>query len=192
VLVGNSFQCGVVAWIICHWAVAFGCRKGVPALQDMRCENEALANQQRIQYRDLSNPEDKCNFLLVEEMARRCTHRGSDVRLDTGDFLKPDVWPTWVIDLERWEWVTCMAWKWKEGGAHYGARNPSRAINGPVANETVTPSQNQNFARRRQPGNLGHHNKGPLEQSCAQLYRAKIVCYFGCRIVQAIVLLHRQ
>ena len=54
--------------------------------------------------------------VLVKQLCRRATHRGSDVRLDTGQFMKLDVWPGAPTDPSRWTWKMLQSWKWKRSG----------------------------------------------------------------------------
>eukprot|EP00973_Karenia_brevis_P030389 4189703-Karenia_brevis.AAC.1 len=49
-------------------------------------------------------------------MSRRCTHRGSDVRLDTGSIFKPDSWLRKPINPECWIWCNVLAWRWQRQG----------------------------------------------------------------------------
>ena len=37
-LIGNSFQCGVLAWLLGHWAVGMHMLVGVPTLDQMRSQ----------------------------------------------------------------------------------------------------------------------------------------------------------
>eukprot|EP00969_Alexandrium_andersonii_P302901 13389556-Alexandrium_andersonii.AAC.1 len=43
---------------------------------------------------------------LVEGMVRRCDPRGSDLRLDSGEAMRPDLWPRRPIPVGRWTWRT--------------------------------------------------------------------------------------
>ena len=54
--------------------------------------------------------------VLVKQMCRRATRGGSDVRLDTGQFMRPDVWQRAPTDPSRWTWKTLHSWKWKHNG----------------------------------------------------------------------------
>eukprot|EP00973_Karenia_brevis_P080982 11233791-Karenia_brevis.AAC.1 len=99
-LVGNSFHCGVVAWLLSHWAQSAGFLDKVLTVQEMRSRPQTFSQGRQIQHKDLGEPDEEASILLVEEMSRRCTHRGSDVRLGTGSIFKPDSWPRKPINPE--------------------------------------------------------------------------------------------
>ena len=42
--------------------------------------------------------------VLVKQLRRRATHWGSDVRLDTGQLMRLDVWLRQPTDPSRWTW----------------------------------------------------------------------------------------
>jgi hypothetical protein len=42
--------------------------------------------------------------LLVLSYVRQADHKGSDVRLDTGDFLTPKAWPRQCVEVASWRW----------------------------------------------------------------------------------------
>ena len=45
----------------------------------------------------------------MNSLLRGADYRGSDVRLDSGELLKPGAWPRRSIDPARWEWYTLVA-----------------------------------------------------------------------------------
>ena len=116
-LLGNSFSCFAVAFLLSHW------------LEDRQWRNRPSSAQEVVEAAGLgvlnapscsvrqhslrSNPPD-ASVALVEEYARRATHRGSDIRLDTGVLLRPDAWPRQPIDPSSWEWRTAATWRWSE------------------------------------------------------------------------------
>ena len=64
--------------------------------------------------KSLSPPEQiRAQEVLVKQMCRRVTHRGSDVRLDTNQLMKPDVWPRQPADPSRWTWKLQHSATWK-------------------------------------------------------------------------------
>eukprot|EP00973_Karenia_brevis_P023517 3238433-Karenia_brevis.AAC.1 len=69
-----------------------------------------------VKHRDLEDNAEDASVLLITEMTRRATHRGSDVRLDTNDLMKPSAWPRRHIDPSRWEWKTVTTWQWTKPG----------------------------------------------------------------------------
>ena len=119
-LIGNSFQCGVVAWLLAHWATAAGDLEGGPSVDEMRSncgENDFSCDSQAcgplVHQRAHEEPQNDASVVLVEEMARRATSRGSDVRLDTGDMMTPEAWPRRPCDPQRWTWKTVARWPWQ-------------------------------------------------------------------------------
>ena len=51
---------------------------------------------------------------LVHSFVRAADQRGTDVRLDTGEPMRPHLWPRRPIRPERWDWKTEVTWKWKK------------------------------------------------------------------------------
>ena len=45
---------------------------------------------------------------------RGVEHRGSDVRLDTGCQMRPNVWPRQSLDPDLWIWQTAAFYPWKQ------------------------------------------------------------------------------
>ena len=50
----------------------------------------------------------------VNSLIRASDYRGSDVRLDSGELLRPAVWPRRSIDPARWEWFPLVAHRFKD------------------------------------------------------------------------------
>ena len=130
-LVGNSFQCGVVAWLIAHWAVHAGYLTSVPTVLEMRATGGGFtASELQVQFAkpdeagpavrraDLKAPAAAAcpSVTLVEEMVRRSEVRGSDVRLDTLEVMRPDLWPRRPISVARWTWRAVVIWGWRQSG----------------------------------------------------------------------------
>ncbi|CAK0839771.1 unnamed protein product, partial [Prorocentrum cordatum] len=106
-LVGNSFQCLVVAWILSHWAVKFGYLHTVPSVVEMRdlgggatIEDASVTLDDvghdegvPIRQHSLEEPDAALDpsIVIVEELARRAEARGSDIRLDTFEAMRPDL-----------------------------------------------------------------------------------------------------
>ncbi|CAK0870953.1 unnamed protein product, partial [Prorocentrum cordatum] len=128
-LLGNSFQCGVVAWIVAHWAHRHGYLDSVPTMAEARAVGgafdaaEGLAQVAKegddsgvvIRDRGLEEAEAQADpsIQIVEELIRRAEVRGSDVRLDTLEVMRPDLWPRRPISVSRWTWKTVLVWKWR-------------------------------------------------------------------------------
>ncbi|CAK0818913.1 unnamed protein product [Prorocentrum cordatum] len=106
-LLGNSFQCGVVAWIVAHWAHRHGYLDTVPTITEARAVGgafdaaEGLVQVAKegddsgvvIRDRGLEEAEAQADpsIQIVEELIRRAEVRGSDVRLDTLEVMRPDL-----------------------------------------------------------------------------------------------------
>ncbi|CAK0842773.1 unnamed protein product, partial [Prorocentrum cordatum] len=128
-LLGNSFQCGVVAWIVAHWAHRRGYLDSVPTMAEARAVGgafdaaEGLVQVAKegddsgvvIRDRGLEEAEAQADpsIQIVEELIRRAEVRGSDVRLDTLEVMRPDLWPRRPISVSRWTWKTVLVWKWR-------------------------------------------------------------------------------
>ena len=50
--------------------------------------------------------------MLVVELLRGVDHKGSDVRLSTGQLISPSCWPRVPIDPGFWNWQLAMKWRW--------------------------------------------------------------------------------
>ena len=100
-LVGNSFQCSTVAWFLAHWAVHTQYLPRVPTVVEMReaaCHTSVESGDAAVEL----------NKLLVQH----ADVRGSDVRLDTNELMRPDLWPRRPINVDQWSWRTIMRWDW--------------------------------------------------------------------------------
>ena len=115
-LLGNSFSCLAVAFLLSHWLEDRQWRDRPSSAQEVV---EAaglgmdLAPACAVRQHDLRGCLPDASVELVEQYARRATHRGSDIRLDTGVLLRPDAWPRQPIDPSSWEWRTIVTWKWR-------------------------------------------------------------------------------
>ena len=126
-LVGNSFACSVVAYIFAHWAVQQGYLTAVPSVEEMRRRGGDWTGARAALHTDVPDSEAAGKLCLkkvgdeeqqdpsaelVMELIRRADPRGSDVRLDSGDLMRPDCWPRKPVDVSRWTWRTVAVWKW--------------------------------------------------------------------------------
>jgi len=116
-LLGNSFHCGTVAWLAGHWAVRAGYLSSVPDVVDMRLKgpDRGVIGPPVVAHLSCGSHTDP-SVQLAENMVRRATHRGSDVRLDTGDILRPDAWPRKPVDPSLWTWQSTHKWRWQSPG----------------------------------------------------------------------------
>ena len=73
---GNAFQCGTVAYILGHWALAAGVITSLPTVQEMRASVSGTVDV------GVQLPDEE--EYLAESFIRRVTSRGSDIRLDSG------------------------------------------------------------------------------------------------------------
>ena len=146
-LIGNSFQCGTVAWIVAHWAVRWGYLDSVPSPEEMRrsCgtpsvqeveismhdEKKPEARGTAVRSRDLDEDDagSDPSIVLVEELVRRTDQRGSDVRLDSNELMRPDLWPRRPINTGRWTWQAVTIWEWARQ-AHITELELRSALNG--------------------------------------------------------------
>ncbi|CAK0796360.1 unnamed protein product, partial [Prorocentrum cordatum] len=128
-LLGNSFQCVVVAWVLAHWAQRAGYLTEIPSARQMRetgggatvadatvsmdqidCDDGVLVRQHDLESEDAAlDP----SIIIVEELARRAEARGSDIRLDTFEAMRPDLWPRRPVSVARWSWKATAIWDWK-------------------------------------------------------------------------------
>ena len=90
-----------------HWAKAASYLTSIPNLLSLRSCSVSIESPKS----PTSAEHVKAQKVLVRQMCRRATHRGSDVRLDTGH-----VWPRAPTDPSRWTWKTRHSWKWKHKG----------------------------------------------------------------------------
>lgn len=51
--------------------------------------------------------------VLVLNLLRNVTYRGSDVHVDSLSFYRPERLPKAAIDSRQWKWKICKGWKWK-------------------------------------------------------------------------------
>ena len=105
-LLGDSFACLPVAFLLQHWLVAVEFMPRLLSTGEMR--DDALPRSAT----DLS-----CNEqarLLAQGHISGSDPRGSDVRLDSGDLLAPKSWPRKPIDAGRWFWKSIWSTLWKK------------------------------------------------------------------------------
>ena len=111
-LLSLSFSCAVIAWLLAHRARVASYLSFITEPSAMR--SLSVSNQCLI---SLSLSEHiRAQEVLVKQMCRRVTHRGSDVRLDTNQLIRPDVWPRQPTDPSRWTWKLLHSWKWEHSG----------------------------------------------------------------------------
>ena len=111
-LLSSSFSCAVIAWFLARWAKAAGYLSSIPNVWSLRSCSVSVASLNSL----TSAEHVEAQKVLVKQMCRRATHRGSDVRLDTGQCMRPDVRRTAPTDPSCWTWKMLHSWKWKHSG----------------------------------------------------------------------------
>ena len=103
-LLSGSICCAVVAWLVDHCSKASGYLTAIPDLLSLRSCSVSAENLHSV--------------TLTEHSKLRSfrSNRGSDVRLDTGQFMKPDVWTRAPTDPSRWAWKMRHSLRWKHNG----------------------------------------------------------------------------
>ena len=111
-LLGNSWNTYTTGWLLNHLAVDLHyvnkvftpdeLRRGLPALKP-EAELADLPG-----YRSLTLGEQ-----LVLRFLQGVDHRGSDVRLDTGQLFRPNCWPRDSLRVELWMWREVVSYPWK-------------------------------------------------------------------------------
>jgi hypothetical protein len=125
-LLGNSFQCGVLAWLLGHWAVKAHLLEQVPSVEQMRDQapghRRMPTNSANSPHRPWNlqpsrsshvSPMDSSASDLVLELMSVADLRGFDVRLDSGHLLGPRAWPRRPINTELWVWRSVLRHTWR-------------------------------------------------------------------------------
>ena len=138
--IGNTFQCGVVAWLLGQGLEAAGLIPHAPSPDEIqtsfyaevarRLSHELPTQISLVQSMDGSgegvptlpkpsaSPTASLPEALVHGLLRRADHRGADVRLDLGIPFRPSAWPRSEINIERWKWRTVLAFPWNGPQMH--------------------------------------------------------------------------
>jgi hypothetical protein len=104
-LLGDSFQCCVVAWLLQHHLVDSGYLPALLSVESMRNLKLPLA------VAELTEQEQE--VALVKAHLAGADPRGSDVRLDSGELMSSKSWPRRPVDCTRWSWRTTWTPKWR-------------------------------------------------------------------------------
>ena len=105
-LLGDSFACLPVAFLLQHWLVDVGFMPRQLSTSEMR--NDSLCSSVE------SLPTAEQARLLAQGHISGSDPRGSDVRLDSGDLLAPKSWPRKPIDAGRWFWKSVWSTQWRK------------------------------------------------------------------------------
>ena len=112
-LVGNSFQCETVGWLLSHLFLELGWMLVIPAIASFASRRTDAARAQMLALeRPITRGFDLAQ-LLVLSFIRGIDHRGSDVRLDSGVMMNPSSWPRQGIPAGLWKWKIVLAFKWQ-------------------------------------------------------------------------------
>jgi hypothetical protein len=110
-LLGNSFQCEIVAFLTGHLMVHWGFLRKPASFAEIRARASpadgppaAMPN-----FRGGISPE----VALVLEHQRGLDPRGSDVRLDTGTLMAPKIYPRKAIAAAFWNWKPVFRNLWR-------------------------------------------------------------------------------
>ena len=118
-LIGNSFQCNVVAWLLGHALCSHKVLARPPmveAVADIGMPHHfGIAEESTRRY--LDNPEETRELALVRHYATLSSHRGSDVAIASAAASAKLVQIKGINPLE-WEWDDVLATQWKVLGEH--------------------------------------------------------------------------
>ena len=116
-LIGNSFCCSVVAFLLSHWLFHI---KGIDYLLPpevgllINVAPETWSHTPHFIKGDGNTIEAQ---QLVWEYLRRAERGGSDVRLDLGIPYRAKAWPRAGIKSNLWTWQTVHGYPWEEGSS---------------------------------------------------------------------------
>ncbi|CAK0792825.1 unnamed protein product, partial [Prorocentrum cordatum] len=80
------------------------------SMDQVDCDEGVLVRQRDLESEDAAlDP----SIIIVEELARRAESRGSDIRLDTFEAMRPDLWPRRPVSVARWTWKATAIRDWK-------------------------------------------------------------------------------
>ena len=88
-LLSSSISCAMIAGLMGHWAKAAGYLTSIPNLLSLRSCSVSIESPKS----PTSAEHIEAQKVLVKQMCCRATHNSSDVRLDTSQIMRPDVWP---------------------------------------------------------------------------------------------------
>ena len=123
-LVGNSFCCQVVAWLIGHCLARRGLLQRRPTLQELAqgvplalgagasAEAQVVPKESSAEKDELLRQEQP-GRALARRLAGLSDFRGSDVRLSLDAPMKPGGWPRAETPANFWKWRTAFAVKWR-------------------------------------------------------------------------------
>ena len=105
-LLGDSFSCGVVAWLLQPLLLSNGYVKDRKTVVEMRRPTkDAMVSRMN---------DDDAALNLAQAHVLQCDPRGSDVRVDSGEIADTSSWPRRPIDPSRWRWRTDWKTRWRK------------------------------------------------------------------------------
>ena len=118
-MIGNSFCCSVVAFLLSHWLVHIN---GLHYL--LPPEVGLLINEAPMPWSGQpafvkGNGNSEPSRKLVFEYLRRAERGGSDVRLDLGIPYRAKAWPRAGIQSNLWTWQVIHGYPWEEGSSSH-------------------------------------------------------------------------
>ena len=119
--VGDGFNHVIVAWLVGHLCLELGYMTSAPTMQQIidRDTRHLLVVRRHNHFDQIPS---RTEMGLAESLTRwylaRVDSRGSDVRLVSGELLRPHRVSRQSINPSHWRWRTSMAWSWKRQGSH--------------------------------------------------------------------------
>ena len=109
-LLGNSFQCEVVAFLTGHLLVRWKVLALPPSVAAIRERHSPQPDDEPMPKLRGDLPAETA---LVLEHQRGLDPRGSDVRLDAGTLMAPKVFPRKAIASSLWQWTSVFRTLWR-------------------------------------------------------------------------------
>jgi len=118
-LMGNSFHVHVVAWLIGQLLREQKLWRQSPSPQ--QCV-DGVSEKDLLSFSTYEHPGVQPHFLqdekpelrLVRSHLRYVNHKGSDVRVMTGELFHPNCWPRKSAKPSLWRWQTVISFEWPE------------------------------------------------------------------------------
>lgn len=107
-LLGNSFSCPVIAWMIGQKLFSMGFLTDPPSPN--RCWGTSSSSC------SVPVSDESHEMAAVRLLRRNVMYRGGDVRLASQTLLSPSAWPRKPMDLSRWNWEVVLSFPL--GGQH--------------------------------------------------------------------------
>ena len=118
-LLGNSFSCGTVAWLLAHMLKQHKLAFRIPSAEEIAGGNTLdIGTRTKLDrtvtgggsHRRPGPPE----LAMVRRVAAGVDHRGSDARIGLGEGLRPSAWPCREIAARAWRWKVILSMPWRQ------------------------------------------------------------------------------